>query len=65
MESVEVKNKAYLTITEAQAHIANKSRSWYKRKIKAGKIKASSEGRGSGFLILTESLLNYLESLQY
>lgn len=64
MEKIEVKSRPYITIKEAQEYIVNQSPGWYLDKIKTGKIIASSEGRGSNYLILTESLLSYLEGLQ-
>lgn len=64
MENVNIKNKEYITIKEAQAHIVTRSAQWYRQRIREDKINAiKTEGRGGGFLILTESLLSYLESL--
>lgn len=65
MEAIDIKGKQYLTIKEAQAYIVNRSPRWYRDRIKEGKIKAASKGQGSDYMILTESLLDYLESLQY
>lgn len=65
MEAIEVKQKEYITIKEAQDHIVSRSAQWYRQRINDGKIIAlKTEGRGAGFLIFTKSLLDYLESLQ-
>jgi hypothetical protein len=64
METIKVKEKQYLTIKEAQIHVVNRSPRWFRDRIKEGDIKAASKGQGSDYMILTQSLLDYLESLQ-